>query len=187
MINKNKRFKNLLTGFTLIELLVVIAIIGLLSTLAVIALDSAREKSRDAKRVTDIKQMQTALELYFNDQKGYPGQYNGSLIGGLLCLGRNAGATTGCQGVGSNANCLDSTGFDASCSTASGVVTYMAELPADPIPLPSDAIEYQYTPQDAGGGCASANCPTYAITFTLEGRVDALAKGVHTATPSGIQ
>lgn len=59
-------------GFTLIELLVVIAIIGLLSTLAVVSLNNARQKSRDAKRVADIKQVQTALELYFNDHGGYP-------------------------------------------------------------------------------------------------------------------
>ncbi len=59
-------------GFTLIELLVVIAIIGLLSTLAVVALNNARQKSRDAKRVSDIKQVQTALELYYNDANAYP-------------------------------------------------------------------------------------------------------------------
>lgn len=59
-------------GFTLIELLVVIAIIGLLSTLAVVSLNNARSKSRDAKRISDIKQMQTALELYYNDAGGYP-------------------------------------------------------------------------------------------------------------------
>jgi prepilin-type N-terminal cleavage/methylation domain-containing protein len=58
-------------GFTLIELLVVIAIIGLLSTLAVVALNNARQKSRDAKRVSDIKQMQTALELYYTDNNMY--------------------------------------------------------------------------------------------------------------------
>ncbi|MCX6793035.1 MAG: prepilin-type N-terminal cleavage/methylation domain-containing protein [Candidatus Falkowbacteria bacterium] len=59
-------------GFTLIELLVVIAIIGVLSTMAIIALGNARAKSRDAKRVADIKQISTALELYYSDYNTYP-------------------------------------------------------------------------------------------------------------------
>ncbi|MFA5163033.1 MAG: prepilin-type N-terminal cleavage/methylation domain-containing protein [Patescibacteria group bacterium] len=59
-------------GFTLIELLVVIAIIGLLSTLSIVALNNARARSRDARRVSDVKQMQTALELYYNDVGSYP-------------------------------------------------------------------------------------------------------------------
>jgi type II secretion system protein G len=58
-------------GFTLIELLVVIAIIGLLSTMAVVSLNSARGKSRDARRMSDIKQIQTALEMYNNDEGTY--------------------------------------------------------------------------------------------------------------------
>lgn len=57
MIMKNQK------GFTLIELLVVIAIIGLLSTLAVISLGSAREKARDAQRLSDVKQLSTLIEL----------------------------------------------------------------------------------------------------------------------------
>ncbi|MEI7620408.1 MAG: prepilin-type N-terminal cleavage/methylation domain-containing protein [Candidatus Falkowbacteria bacterium] len=59
-------------GFTLIELLVVIAIIGILATISVLALSNARAKSRDAKRAGDVKQIQTALELFFNDNNRYP-------------------------------------------------------------------------------------------------------------------
>jgi type II secretion system protein G len=59
-------------GFTLIELLVVVAIIGLLATLSIVALNNARARARDTRRVADIKQIQTALELYYNDMGSYP-------------------------------------------------------------------------------------------------------------------
>jgi len=59
-------------AFTLIELLVAIAIIGILATVSIISLSNARAKSRDAKRAGDMKQVQTALELFFNDNNRYP-------------------------------------------------------------------------------------------------------------------
>ena len=59
-------------GFTLIELLVVIAIIGLLTTMSVLALQSSRARERDAKRLGDVKQLQTALALYEHDADTYP-------------------------------------------------------------------------------------------------------------------
>lgn len=59
-------------AFTLIELLVVIAIIGILSSVVLASLNDAREKSRDAKRVADIRQIQLALELFFDSNVSYP-------------------------------------------------------------------------------------------------------------------
>ncbi len=59
-------------GFTLIELLVVIAIIGILATIVLISLSSARQKGRDAKRIADVKQLQLALELYYDASSTYP-------------------------------------------------------------------------------------------------------------------
>lgn len=67
IVNKTKH-----SAFTLIELLVVIAIIAILSTLSVVALNSARAKSRDARRLSDIKTIRTALELYYNTEGHYP-------------------------------------------------------------------------------------------------------------------
>ena len=60
------RNKKLVRGFTLIELLVVIAIIGVLASVVLASLNNARRKSRDARRITDVKQIQLALELFFD-------------------------------------------------------------------------------------------------------------------------
>ena len=59
-------------GFTLIELLVVVAIIGVLATIVLSSLNSARAKARDAKRLQNIKTIQTAFELYYLDNGSYP-------------------------------------------------------------------------------------------------------------------
>lgn len=151
-------------GFTLIELLVVIAIIGLLSTLAVVALNNARAKSRDAKRVSDIKQIQTALELRFVDENGYPSQATAITLGPP------------------NYNCLTSAGFVASCGTDT---VYMGQVPANPTP---GGTSYQYcsTTRAAPTTCA-ASTESYMITFSLEGPTGGLGQGAHTATPNGIQ
>ena len=77
-------------GFTLIELLVVIAIIGLLASIVLASLNSARKKSRDARREADLKQIQNAMELYANDNGGlYPNDTtaNGAAISGLVGKG----------------------------------------------------------------------------------------------------
>jgi len=59
-------------GFTLIELLVVIAIIGILASIILASLNSARQKGRDARRLSDVKQIQLALELYYDANGAYP-------------------------------------------------------------------------------------------------------------------
>lgn len=96
-------------GFTLIELLIVVAIIGLLSTLAVVALGSARVKARDSKRLADLKQVQTALELYYTDQNAYP-------TGSSISLGD------------ADHKCLNASGWGATGCTD----PYMGQVPVDP-------------------------------------------------------
>ncbi|MDA1335194.1 MAG: type II secretion system protein [bacterium] len=71
MITKSNNKKE--RGFTLIELLVVIAIIGILSSVVLASLNTARTKARDAKRISEVRQIQTALALYYDTYGQYPG------------------------------------------------------------------------------------------------------------------
>jgi type II secretion system protein G len=59
-------------GFTLVELLVVISIIGILIGIIIPNLGAARQSSRDAKRISDIKNIQLAIALYYSDNNKYP-------------------------------------------------------------------------------------------------------------------
>lgn len=145
-------------GFTLVELLVVISIIGLLSTLAIVSLGSAREKARDARRISDIKQIQTALELHYADQGLYP------IEDPAITLGE------------SNANdVLSSAGFENSGSST-GETTFMGIVPGN-IEQPPSIASYRYE---------SADGTTYTLTFELEGMVAGL-EGNLVATPEGIR
>ena len=152
-------------GFTLIELLVVIAIIGLLATLAVVSLNNARQKSRDAKRVSDIRQIQTALDLYFLDQNSYP-------------------VETTATGLGSTETCLDNGGFKA--SGCSGTI-YMGSIPKDP--SSTGTLCTGVTTSDSAGcdyAYSSASGSDYKIYFYLEGPTGNLNAGVHCANQNGI-
>lgn len=71
-------------GFTLVELLVVIAIIAILVVLILVALGVARQKARDSQRKTDLRSIQTALELYASDNGGlYPTTGQANLYTGI--------------------------------------------------------------------------------------------------------
>lgn len=108
-------------GFTLIELIVVMAIMGLLIGITASSFQNSRIKGKDAKRKSDLKQVQTALESYLNDHGLYPV----STVGKITACG--AGGVSVCD-------------WGSSFTDENGTV-YMAQLPRDPS---SPTMVYQY-------------------------------------------
>ena len=134
-------------GFTLIELLVVISIIGLLASVILVALNGARIKARDAKRIADLHQIATALELYAEDHNGsYP----------------PSGCGYDCNGYDYS---FDSTTWNA---LQTALAPYMSKLPADPINsacAPWTTGCYSYTYGNVGN---TTYTPQYDLTTQLE-------------------
>ena len=89
---------------TLLEILIVVAIVGIVGILAVFAVNAARSKERDATRIANVRQVQSALEDYFNENNSYP-------AGEALPLGDSA--VSACLGV---------SGFAGDCSADKSII-----------------------------------------------------------------
>ena len=156
-------------GFTLIELLVVIAIISILSTVVMTGLNSAREKGRDAKRLSDVKSLQKALELYYDTCGGYPGL-------GSAVIGSVGG--------------LELTTADGTCDATNEFGTLMNPLPVNPLPNGTD-YTYCSMAEDSAvgvGSCDAGETTSYQITFSIENTAGSLTSaGNYILTPTGIQ
>jgi prepilin-type N-terminal cleavage/methylation domain-containing protein len=98
-------------GFTLIELLVVIAIIGLLSSLAIVSLNSARDKANDAQIKSDLAQIRTTAEL---DTDG-SGNYSAFVVDDFSTL-----VPPDCSATDTNYQLIKSTDTDQTSYVAVG-------------------------------------------------------------------
>ncbi len=136
-------------AFTLVELLVVISIIGLLSTIAMASMSSARARSRDAKRIADLKAVRVALEAYGIDNGAYP-------TCGQACVATYCDCTT--------------VGWGGSFTAMEIKPNYMATIPTDPIGNATYGYFYArgYKPS---GSCSFTNtngANDYIIATNLE-------------------
>lgn len=146
-------------GFTLLELLVVIAIIGILSSIIFASINAVRAKARDARRLSDMRQILTALEMYYNDHGKYPdtSSYNEE------CHSEDISAQTGVFYPNGTPTPQPSSFIYLLAEKG-----YFGQVPVDPINTITNCDEdypenitgyhYSYTYYDASsGGCENKN------------------------------
>lgn len=136
-------------AFTLIELLVVIAIIAILTALILPALAGSKGKARDAQRVSDISQLQGALELYFDRCGDYPAPDNNKIDSTVL------------------------TQTDSNCPSGVTFQTYISQVPTPPAGAGQSA--YDYAVMSTSGGLAV----NYVLHAALESPNAAGAKSLN--------
>lgn len=137
-------------GFTLIELLIVITIIAIMSAVGFTSYVTFVKNSRDAKRQSDLKFIQSALEQYFADQKYYPQAGSGS-----------------CPSTGDGL-------FRNKCSLTNlnGTKIYINQIPSDPN---NTVNNYRFEPRvqscDSSPICDNATsnkCACYCLFVKME-------------------
>lgn len=129
-------------GFTLIELLVVISIIGVIAGVVLVSTKGMREKARDSRRLSDMRQIVSAISLYYDKYGVLP-----PITSDACCGGWDVGP---CVTDKSNL-------FIGALQTAKFITT-----PVDPGPIPSDATSascnygYAYYVYPAGSSCCDS-------------------------------
>lgn len=129
-------------GFTLIELLVVVSIIAILSAIGLVSYTSFLKNSRDARRQSDLKFIQSALEEYHTDQIFYP------------------------SAITPGSSLTNLTGRPLPSPTPSSK-TYLKIIPSDPLPSPAPQYSYQQLPGICDNGIGG-NCTSYCLFAFLE-------------------
>lgn len=146
--------RNLQPAFTIIELLVVISVIGLLASVIMVALNSARAKARDTKRIADLKQISTALEFFYDNNGRYPRtggapNWEGHWLLFKACL------LTG----------VDCQGFTGDTNDISNYQPVLSKLPNDPLNPTPDIDDNSITYYTGWNWC---NDQMYVLRANLE-------------------
>ncbi len=169
------------TGFTLIELMVAISVVAILSTIGLTVYSQGQKFARDSRRKTEIKQIQSALNLYYNDYKRYPGWVGPTGTASKGCAYVSATGSTGAHTLCNSGN-TNSTGND---NWIIGLDSnYINIVPRDPTqnsaadPIGAAGTGYGYRVYDTSSGSGSSfTCPkgiaqVYLLYAKLENQND---------------
>jgi prepilin-type N-terminal cleavage/methylation domain-containing protein len=135
-------------GFTIVELLIVIVVIGILAALVLNTFSGVQKRARDTQRQTDVNSISTQLEVYYNDNGGYP-------LAGTITTANLKG--------------LDAGALQPPNSAAVAVNGVTGAPGAKPVNGGGDEV-YAYWPKEADGSttCAAAPCEKFTLYYWKE-------------------
>ncbi len=152
------------SGFTLIELLVVISIIAILATIGLLSYTNFMKNSRDSKRQSDLKMIQSALESYHADQIYYP--YSDSVISGSSLTNATGGVLTT-----ASKTYLTTVPSDPTGTASYSYKSYKSDKTDCPAASAGDCISYclfakieRIPPPSSDQGCTPTDGYTYGVT-----------------------
>jgi prepilin-type N-terminal cleavage/methylation domain-containing protein len=131
----NSKFKKQKSGFTLLEILLVVGIIAILAGIVIVAINPSKQIAtvRNTQRLSDIKQINSALQQYYITNGSYPN----SLLGDLTEI-----CDTGA--LASSSIAVDGTSCDGLINLSTTLVpTYLAAIPKDPLATTTAYTGYQ--------------------------------------------
>ncbi len=163
------------TGFTLVEIMMVVAIVTLIFAVTLVGLTQMRAKSRNTKRVSDIRQFITAIDLFNTHCGSYP------VSTSSIVLNESRSLYTGPTGCGNRDGSSSSNGGFGLVANASGTVISSKLRTA---PTPADGAcsntENSYT------YISNATGTDFTLTFCLGAATANYGAGVRTVKPNGI-
>lgn len=157
-------------GFTLIELLVVISIVSVLSSTVLVALEGAKAKGRDAQRISQIKEVQKALALYYLNHGAYPDNVGAQAFDasipqnwvGMMTPLNNENLIKATFAQNDNTDSKFSFLIKKAIAAVGGPIYYKCSI-QDPLYRTASDHQYSY------GYVVSADKKSYKIRFYLEG------------------
>lgn len=139
--------RNLVSGFTLIELLLVIGIIATLAVVTFVALDPAKrfQDARDARRVSDVETILSAIHQYVIDNKGvFPDSFSEDVE---QMVGT---ASSGCTNYSGGCDSRVDACLDLVTNGAADLAKYLKAMPYDPQDGTAEITKYTIH-RDANG------------------------------------
>lgn len=141
-------------GFTLIEMIVVMVIVAVLAGIMLVNFQDARTRTRDSVRKADLRQVKSALQLYYNDSQVFPASTS--------TYDPDSEAEISANGSTITDACGDPAGeCDWGSSFTVGETVYMSSLPIDPLNIGN----HQYT-------YLNINSDSYLLLTFLENVAD---------------